>query len=594
MKKPLAILLIALFAACQKPEQPANQQDPTVTSPEPEESGTTDPENPEPVPDPDPTPDPYKPKPGLYFLRVIETTDMHGYIVATESDVTHYRLAYIARKSGVSYVYKPENRLLLDGGDLYQGASISNLLGGRPIYTAVGMMGYDAVALGNHEFDWGWETMVDPDATMLDYTWNGTQYQNNVPVVCANIYQYGSRIASTKDYVIVEKEAMGDLGSAATVKIGIIGFAINYAGSIMTSKFTGKGYSINEDYSIADDIASNLESTGRCDATILLVHGSAPSAAARLSQNSAIDLVLGGHSHRWENGKADNGIPYLQGGRYAERYAAADILFTVDADGDLLFNGISGQEIVSVNAKSDYIADYLDPQIKEVSDDALAAISAQLNTVIGYISVGATTSAISGSGGRSTTMGNWMCDITRRIGEADVAFVNSGGIRTTVPLNGQPRQDITVAKVYEMFPFDNAVYVYSISYADLLTLLDYSLTSGGSALMSQMTGIDCYYTSQNTVQKLVKDGTTIYQNGAWTGNWATQTLTIAVGEYLATTEQTDYTTGKPNPLIEWNKTSRLIQNELIDNENAVLVLKSEAATTGGLLSIDTQAHYILE
>lgn len=586
MKKPTAILLaLALLVACQKPEVPATQSQTTNTEPS-EESGNTDPEKPEPkLEDP-------KPEEGSYSLRVIETTDMHGYIVSTESDVTHYRLAYIAKQSG-AIASKPERRLLLDGGDLYQGASISNMLGGWPIYTAIGMMDYDAVALGNHEFDWGWETLVDPDATLLDYNWKGSACQNTVPVVCANIYQYGSRIASTKDYVIVEKEATNGRSAIIKVKIGIIGFAVNYAGSIMTSKFTGLGYSIQENYDMAERLAVNLEASGACDATILLVHGSAPAAAARLSRGSAIDLVLGGHSHRYENGISETGVPYLQGGRYAERYAAADMLFFVDHEGKLSFNKVTGQEIVTVNTNADQVTSYLDPQIKEVSDNALDDISAQLKTVIGHIRVDANKYTINGSGGRATTMGNWMCDITRRIGEADVAFVNSGGIRTTVSLNGQPQQNITVAKVYEMFPFDNTVYVYSISYADLLLLLEYSLTRGGSALLSQMTGIDCYYTSRNTVQRLVKDGTTIYQNGSWTGNWASRTLTLALSEYLATTEQTDYTTGKPNPLLEWNGTSRLLHHELTDNENAVRVLKAEAAATGGSLSIDTRAHYIL-
>ena len=586
MKKPTAILLaLALLVACQKPEVPATQSQTTNAEPS-EESGNTDPEKPEPkLEDP-------KPEEGSYSLRVIETTDMHGYIVSTESDVTHYRLAYIAKQSG-AIASKPERRLLLDGGDLYQGASISNMLGGWPIYTAIGMMDYDAVALGNHEFDWGWETLVDPDATLLDYNWKGSACQNTVPVVCANIYQYGSRIASTKDYVIVEKEATNGRSAILKVKIGIIGFAVNYAGSIMTSKFTGLGYSIQENYDMAERLAVNLEASGACDATILLVHGSAPAAAASLSRGSAIDLVLGGHSHRYENGISETGVPYLQGGRYAERYATAYMKFFVDATGKHTFLNISGQEIVTVNANADQVTSYLDPQIKEVSDNALDDISAQLKTVIGHIRVDANKYTINGSGGRATTMGNWMCDITRRIGEADVAFVNSGGIRTTVSLNGQPQQNITVAKVYEMFPFDNTVYVYSISYADLFLLLEYSLTRGGSALLSQMTGIDCYYTSRNTVQRLVKDGTTIYQNGSWTGNWASRTLTLALSEYLATTEQTDYTTGKPNPLLEWNNTSRLLYNDLVDNENAVRVLKAEAATSGGLLSIDTRAHYIL-
>ena len=45
--------------------------------------------------------------------------------------------------------------LLLDGGDLYQGTPFSNLTGGAVIRAAFDRMKYDAVALGNHDFDWG-------------------------------------------------------------------------------------------------------------------------------------------------------------------------------------------------------------------------------------------------------------------------------------------------------------------------------------------------------------------------------------------------------------------------------------------------------
>ena len=62
-----------------------------------------------------------------------------------------------------------------------------------------------AVALGNHEFDWGIENMVDSDATLPDYERGGVSVTNSVPVLCANMYQNGSRAGITKDYVIVEK-----------------------------------------------------------------------------------------------------------------------------------------------------------------------------------------------------------------------------------------------------------------------------------------------------------------------------------------------------------------------------------------------------
>ena len=542
-----------------------------------------------------PVPEETVAKPGEYLLPVVETTDIHGYIVETEGTVLHYRMAYVAdrvkkfREGEAGY--DKDRLLLLDGGDIYQGASISNLLNGRPVYTSVDMMDYDAVALGNHEFDWGIENLVDPDATLPDYEWKGRTVENLVPVVCANLYQDGARVSCTRDYVIVEKKAFDSEGGSVPVKIGIIGFAVNYAGSIMYSKFSGNGYSIKENYSIAENIASELESSGQCDATILLIHGDAESVANSMDRNSVIDLVLGGHSHGYMYGETAWNLPYIQGGRFCEHYACANLVFAVTGDGEVSFKSIQNKRILDVDANYDRDPSYLDKDILAVSDAALADISVQLEDVIGYIGVGATKYSISGSGGRSSTMGNWMCDITRRIGNADVAFENGGGIRTEFPLNGKTR-NITVADVYDMFPFGNAIYVYRITYEELLSVLAYSLTNGGASQFSRMTGIDCYYDSRNTVHKLVKDGTVIYQDYAWVGDWASRTVTMAVNEYVATFVRTDYNTGLPNPLPGWNETSRLLENGQIDNESAVRVLREEAAASNGLLWVDTATHYI--
>ena len=257
----------------------------------------------------------------------------------------------------------------------------------------------------------------------------------------------------------------------------------------------------------------------------------------------------------------------------------------MDDDGNLSFNRVSNRYTPSVDYSNN-----LSQDIRAVSDAAVEATEEQRNDVIGYITAPATTFSIPGSGDRATNMSNWMCDIIRRIGDADVAFVNSGGVRTYFTLNGS-RRDITVANVFEMFPFDNEIYVYRLTYAELLHVFEYSLTSGGNALFSRMTGIDCYF-SGRTVVKLVKDGTTIYSNGSWTGNWASQNVIMAVSSYVATTERTDYSTGTPNPCIEWNSTSRLLDNSQIDNVSAVRVLKEEAAKSGGLLYIDTTAHFL--
>ena len=404
---------------------------------------------------------PLKPAAGDYLLPLIETTDIHGLIVDNSTDSVHYRLAYIADKvkdiRGHGGAYKKERLLLLDGGDLYQGTTISNLQQGKPIYVSFDKMEYDAVALGNHDFDWGFENMVDPDATLLDYDYNGGHYVNEVPVICANLYQHGNRVSCTKDYVIVEKTAVNPRGGSVNVKIGIIGFAEDYSLSIMASQFSGKGYSIQENYTIANSLASELEASGQCDATILLTHGAADKAAERLGESTVVDLVLGGHTHRTISGQTSWGLPYLQAGKKSENYAYAELQFRVDNNGSISFTSVNGQQTIAVDATRDlhlfsgHNAQDLDNDILSVSDNAISEISGQLSRVIGHITVNASKYPISGSGERASVMGNWMGDILQRIGNADVAFLNSTSIRTYFSLDGQPSRNITVANVYDMF-----------------------------------------------------------------------------------------------------------------------------------------------
>ena len=97
-------------------------------------------------------------EPGTRIL-VFETTDIHGYLMDTSSgseSTFQYRLAYIAQlvnNARASDEY--DDVLLLDGGDTYQGTPVSNLLMGASLRAAMDVMDYDAVVLGNHEFDWG-------------------------------------------------------------------------------------------------------------------------------------------------------------------------------------------------------------------------------------------------------------------------------------------------------------------------------------------------------------------------------------------------------------------------------------------------------
>ena len=539
-------------------------------------------------------------KPGTYTLPLFQTSDIHGYLVNVSADTVHYKLAYISDKvkdiRGYGAANDRRKALLLDGGDLYQGTTLSNLAVGAPIYVAFDLMGYDAVALGNHEFDWGVTNMVDRDGTLPEYTYLQYSSKNEVPVLAANLNRNGQKADFVKDYVIVEKLAKTVSGDELPVRIGVIGFLEDWSGSMMTSVFAG--YSIDEDVGIVERIAQTLEKDSACDMTIILAHGAADEIADKLNSKSVVDLVLGGHTHENLMGKSASGVPYMEPVAYGEGFAYADLVFNVNDSGKVSFVEVSKMDTVAVDAAKDMKGNSkeLDAEIVEFSDKALEDVASLFEEKIGYITVSAiedytdTSTYIPNSYNRSSTMGNWMTDIYRRIAKADVAFVNGGGVRTQFPVTGE-RREITVANIYEMFPFGNAIYVYEITYGELKRLFDYALTKTGGSLISRMVGIDCYFDTEWKMTGLVKDGTVIYKNGEWIGDWESRTVTIATNEYVATINRIDDELGG-NPLNEWNGTNRLKESEQIDNEAALWVLREEASDNGGLLWIDTTAHFI--
>ena len=536
-----------------------------------------------------------------FTLPLFETSDTHGYLADTTGADVQYKLAYISDKvqdvRGHGAACRSDLAMLLDGGDIYQGNSLSNLLNGQSLAAAYELMDYDAVTIGNHEFDWGIENTVQADRTMMDSALEGAAMVNDTPVVISNLFCNGEKVSFAQDYVILEKTAVDSAGNELPVKIAVIGFAEDYASSIMYSKFTGAGYSIVSDFSIPEAIAAALEAEGACDATVLLCHAPADEMAGGLSETTAIDLVLGGHSHINICGQTENGLPYIQPACYGGAYAYAELTFS-QTSGTAVFNGVQNSGCRSTTDNPDLLLDLpenageLDGAVVALSDIAIGMIYDILHSEIGYITVPALRyDYLPGSGKRSTTAGNWMSSIIRRGTGADVGFVNGGGIRMDINIpEGQDRKSVRASDVYAMFPFENRLYCYELTYEEFLTLLQYALTESGASLLSRMDGIDCYFTEETVNAIVTAEGEAVYVNGVWKDGWREKTLRVGVSEYVATT---DRPAGNfHNPLLAWSETERLISNETVDVEAALSVLAAEAAQSGGLLYIDDQPHLI--
>ena len=562
-----------------------------------------------------------QPVSGSYILPVFETSDTHGYLADISETPYKYLLAFISDKVKDVRSYGDSARndlaILLDGGDIYQGATLSNLMRGQPIAAAYQIMGYDAVTIGNHDFDWGLGTAFDADKTMRDYEIGDIAGENHVPVVSANIYRNGAKIEPADDYIILHKTAVDEEGNEIPVRVAVIGFAGNFGNSIKYQMFTGAGYSISRDYDKVNAIAASLEESGQCDATILLVHEEAGRIAKEIGPDTAIDLVLGGHTHYNENAATTWNLRYMQPAANGGAYVYAQMAFEVE-DGKPVFEKVQYGRVINVKEDLSKLtndpqnAEELDPELVELTDRVVDELRGILDEEIGYITESVLRRTyIEGSGQRATTAGNWLTSIFRRIAGADAAFVNNGGLRAEFVIpEGQDRRIITLSDIYLMLPFGNPLYCYEITYEEFLRVLQYALSDRGRILLSQISGIDCYYTG-TTVNAIVvgsgdgeagaagsgtagseaAGGETIYANGKWKEGWKDQKLCVVIDEYVATTNRVS-SDGQTNPFYEWKDTDKLLRSDQIDNEEAITVLTEEAAANDGRLFIDTAPHFI--
>lgn len=177
------------------------------------------------------------------------------------------------------------NTLLLDAGDMWQGTPYFNMFKGRLEVEAYNLMRYDASTLGNHEFDYGIDTLAARIEEM------------NFPILCCNYNFTNTPLANKiKPYIIKEYN---------NIKIGIIGVSVNPEGLILQSNIEGIQY--EDPIECVNHYANILRNELNCDYIIVLSHlglhddtiFNNVSDSILITNSNNIDLVLGGHTHQF-------------------------------------------------------------------------------------------------------------------------------------------------------------------------------------------------------------------------------------------------------------------------------------------------------
>ena len=222
---------------------------------------------------------------GIRRITILHTNDVHSRLDPFPMDGSRNQgMGGVAARAAVIEEIRNEGGevLLLDAGDIFQGTPYFNMYKGEPEMKAMSMMSYDAVTMGNHDFDGGLENF----ANQLKHA--------KFPVLISN-YEFSGTPMESKflPYKIFQK---GDL------KIGVLGVGIELRGLVPENLY-GKTVYTNP-IEAANQSADILRKKG-CDMVICLSHlgdkydDDKVSDEILAKETYDIDLIIGGHTHRF-------------------------------------------------------------------------------------------------------------------------------------------------------------------------------------------------------------------------------------------------------------------------------------------------------
>ncbi|XP_012679397.2 5'-nucleotidase isoform X2 [Clupea harengus] len=216
-------------------------------------------------------------------LTLLHTNDVHARVEETSKDSGKCTKAPcyggVARRlTKISEIRKKEdNVLLLDGGDQFQGTVWFNFYKGAEAAYFMNKLRYDAMALGNHEFDNGWEGLVKP--FLMDV---------NCSILSANIKPHGSAAHKIEGYYLPYK--IFDVGSE---KVAVVGYTSRETPALSVP---GPDLIFEEEIAALQTQVSKLTTLG-VNKIIALGHSGFTVDKQIAEKVKGVDVVIGGHTN---------------------------------------------------------------------------------------------------------------------------------------------------------------------------------------------------------------------------------------------------------------------------------------------------------
>ncbi len=373
----------------------------------------------------------------LKRLTILSINDLHGKIEQTNGVSGLSNIAYLINN------VRSENPLddvcLVGNGDMFQGQAISNLNYGLSVINAMNKMNFDMMGIGNHEFDWGIEKVLNY------FDKNELNGEANFPLVNSNIVYRndGSYLKHTAPYHIVYKEGL---------KIGFISaIGSDQYNSILKTK--AELYEFKDMITYIGNSAEVLRKDHKCDIVICNIHDGGSydirvesannKQIAALKGDKRIDALINGHTHQGYYGVINRdgvSLPVVQA------YSSATSIGRIDLE-------LDNNHIVSCSSSliDNRYVEYYDKEVQTSIDNDYALLKDQIEEVYG----------ISNQDINDTRdLYSWSISCMQKATDADVAFSNNGGLRGVNLTKGQ---EITLSDLYNINPFDNEIIIATVN-----------------------------------------------------------------------------------------------------------------------------------
>ncbi|WP_026021558.1 5'-nucleotidase C-terminal domain-containing protein [Paenibacillus senegalensis] len=439
-------------------------------------------------------------------ITIVHTNDIHSRVEESDSQIGYAKLSTIIKQMREAN----PNTVVLDAGDTFHGQTIANLVRGESIVRLLNEVGYDAMAPGNHDFNFGSDRLQEL-AGLAEF-----------PVLAANVYRTdGTRLL--EPYIFVN---VGD------ARIAIFGLATPET-VYKTHPDNVSGLTFANPVEEARKVVGELE--GQADIVIALAHlgldESSEDTSRKLAQEvGGIDVIIDGHSHTTlENGLTVGDTLIAQTGEYSYNVGVVEIAL---ADGEV----VSKQASLMTRAEVENVEP--DHNVLSIIEEVKTSQEEVLSEVIGSTAVfldGERENVRTGE----TNLGNLITDAMLDETGADIALTNGGGIRASIAAG-----DITKGDVITVLPFGNYIQTKKVTGAELVEALEHGVGSYPDSLgafphVSGMTfKIDENQPKGSRVHSAIIQGQPLDLN---------QTYLLATNDFLAAGGD-DYTAFQPQPL----------------------------------------------